>query len=206
MSFSSIDSNLISEISSVASAMSYELNTLETEGPEAENFEEFEDSEIDVLEHVTLKEFETSKPEACTEFPNEAYKDLMVLVTKHNISNKAGNGIINFFNKHSKLLKSPLPKSIEEGRKFMNNMDFPNLEFDKICIARYNDKEYFLYYLNIIHCIKNILKISNITQDFALSFENYEVNINQYDYCISNNKKTKNIYLFIYTFKYRITL
>ncbi|KAF0356164.1 zn-finger domain-containing protein [Gigaspora margarita] len=34
------------------------------------------------------------------EFPNEAYTDLMVLVTKYKLSNTAGNAIISFFNKH----------------------------------------------------------------------------------------------------------
>jgi hypothetical protein len=42
----------------------------------------------------------------------------MTLVTKHNLSNKAGNSIIKFFNRHSDLSQSPLPKNIETGRKF----------------------------------------------------------------------------------------
>lgn len=52
------------------------------------------------------------------EFPNEVYADLMTFVTKHNLSNKAGNSIIKFFNRHSDLAQSPLPKNIETGRKF----------------------------------------------------------------------------------------
>ncbi|KAF0377361.1 zn-finger domain-containing protein [Gigaspora margarita] len=46
------------------------------------------------------------------EFSNEAYTDLMVLVTKYKLSNAAGNAIISFFNKHSNHSKSPLPKNI----------------------------------------------------------------------------------------------
>ncbi|KAF0506718.1 hypothetical protein F8M41_019082 [Gigaspora margarita] len=41
------------------------------------------------------------------EFSNEAYADLMVLVTKYKLSNVAGNAIISFFNKHSKHSTSP---------------------------------------------------------------------------------------------------
>ena len=104
----------------------------------------------------------------------------MILITKYKLNNKAGNAIIHFFNKHSNITKSPLPKSIEKGRVYMNNMKFPNLEFTKTLITVYNDKEYFLYHHNIINCIKNILAIPNITQDFALSFKDCKVRINLY--------------------------
>ena len=123
--------------------------------------------------------FEESKnpnSKTCTEFPNDAYKDLMLLVTKYKINNKGGNEIIRFFNKHSNLTESPLPKNIEQGRTFMNNMKFSNLEFSKVLITKHKDKDYFLYYQNLIQCIKNILAVPDITQNFALSYENYEVN------------------------------
>ncbi|KAF0444544.1 hypothetical protein F8M41_003364 [Gigaspora margarita] len=48
--------------------------------------------------------------EIVQEFSNEAYADLMVLVTNYKLSNAAENAIISFFNKHSKHSKSPLPK------------------------------------------------------------------------------------------------
>ena len=123
-----------------------------------------------MLELDTLK----SEP-ANTEFPNEAYKDLMLLVTNYKLSNKAGNEIIQFFNKHSNLAKSPLPKNIEKGREFMNNMKISSLEFDKVFMTTHNDKDYFLYCQNLMNCVKNIIAISDITKDFALSFKNYKV-------------------------------
>lgn len=131
-------------------------------------------SEISIMSFEEILEPDT-KP-ANTEFPNDAYKDLMLLVTKHKLSNKAGNEIIQLFNKHSNLKISPLPKNIKSGREFMNNMEI-SLEFDKVLITRYNDKDYFLYYQNIMNCVTNILTIPGITKDFALSFENYKVNI-----------------------------
>src|SRR3990170_8790993 len=165
-SFSSMEStysNLLSEIS----IMSYEENIELKESEVLEESEESEESEI-------FEEAKEPEPEALTEFPNDAYKDLMVLVTKHKLNNKAGNAIIQFFNKHSALSKSPLPKNIEKGRTFMNKMKFPNLSFNKICITYHNGKEYFLHYQSLIQCIKNILAVPDITQYFALSFENYE--------------------------------
>ena len=157
-SIESSQSNLVSEIS----MMSLEDN--------------FEDILELSNEPEVFKEFENSESEACSEFPNDAYKDLMLLITKHKLNNKAGNDIICFFNKHSNLTKSPLPKNIQKGRAFMNNMKFSNLEFCKVLITNHRNKDYYLYCQNLIKCIKNILSVPNITQDFALSYETYEVN------------------------------
>ena len=157
-SIESSQSNLISEISAMSLEDDFE-NILES----------LEEPEI-------VEKFENIEPEACSEFPNEAYKDLMLLVTKHKLNNKASNDIIRFFNKHSILTKSPLPKNIEKGRAFMDNMKFSNLEFCKVLITNHGGKDYYLHYQNLIKCIKNILLVPDITQDFALSYENYEVN------------------------------
>ena len=100
----------------------------------------------------------------------------MLLVTKHKLNNKASNDIIRFFNKHSTLTKSPLPKNIEKGQAFMDNMKFSNLEFCKVLITNHGGKDYYLHYQNLIKCIKNILLMHDITQDFALSYKIYEVN------------------------------
>src|SRR5215217_5115062 len=134
MSFNSIEStqsNLLSEIS----IRSYE------ERSESESSEE--------LEQEIFDELENPENETCKEFPNEAYKDLMLLVTKNKLNNKAGNEIIRFFNKHSNLSKSPLPKNIEKGREFINNMKICSLEFDKLFLTTNNDKDYFLYCQNL---------------------------------------------------------
>ena len=165
MSFDSIEStgsmqsNLISEISIMSLEDNYE-DILESTD-EAEIFEESEDP----------------RSESCAEFPNDAYKDLIILVTKHKLNNKAGNDIIRFFNKYSTLTKSPLPKNIKKGRALMNNMKFSNLEFCKVLIINHGGKDYYLYHQNLIQCIKNILSVPCITQDFALSYETYEVNV-----------------------------
>src|SRR5947209_4178604 len=171
-SFESTERNLVSEIS----MRSYE-EVINMEGSdnsqesnnilvESDNVEESDN--VDNVDNI-------EKSDNANEFPNEAYADLMTLVTDYKLSNRAGNAIIKFFNKHSNVPQSPLPINIEKGRKFMNNMKFPNLTFKKICIVSHNHKEYFLHYQDLIHCIKNILAIPDITQDFALSFENCEV-------------------------------
>src|SRR6266542_1566332 len=153
----SSQSNFISKIS----AMSFE-----------DNFENILES---LEEPKIFEEFENTEPEAC-QFSNDAYKDLILLVTRHKLNNRTRNDIIRFFNKHSNLTKSPLPKNIKKGRAFMDNMKFSNLDFCKVLITNYGGKDYYLHYQNLIKCIKNILSVFDITQDFALSYENYEVN------------------------------
>ncbi|RHZ88152.1 hypothetical protein Glove_26g83 [Diversispora epigaea] len=88
-----------------------------------------EDSNIEHLQNENLDvRSESSRKEDSDveEFPNESYADLMTLVTKYNLNNKAGNAIIKFFNKHSNLSISPLPKNIETGRKksFIKSRNF----------------------------------------------------------------------------------
>src|SRR5690242_9709417 len=73
-----------------------------------ENSDLNQEFETDILENSDLnQEFET---EVNTSYPNEAYADLMTLVTKHKLNNVTGNAIIKFFNKHANLNISPLPK------------------------------------------------------------------------------------------------
>lgn len=109
------------------------------------------------------------------DFPNEAYADLMALVAKHNFSNAAGNAVINFFNKHANLNTSPLPKSIKQGRDYVDKMNLPTLTFTKTCITKYNNKEYYLHYRPLINCVKNILSNPDISQNFSLTFKKLKV-------------------------------
>jgi hypothetical protein len=124
---------------------------------------------------------EESESEVNLSYPNEAYGDLMTLVTKHKLTNKAGNAIIGFFNKHANLATSPLPTSIEQGRIYMDKMNVPSLTYKQTLVINYNNKEYFLHHRSLLNCIKNILSIPDISQNFALTFDNLEVIISYAD-------------------------
>jgi len=104
------------------------------------------------------------------EFPNEAYTDLIILVTKYKLSNAARNAIISFFNKHANYSTSPLPKNIKHRKFFMNNMK-SNLSYMKTKVLDHDNTEYFLYHMLLISCIKNILEIPDISQNFVLEYE-----------------------------------
>jgi hypothetical protein len=128
-------------------------------------------------QNMLISETEDSleESEAKAEYPNLAYADLMTLVTKHKINNVTGNAIINFFNKHANLEKSPLPKSIQQGRKYMDNMNLPNLKYHKTQIITYNGEDYFLHHRSLKDCIKNILSIPDLSRNFALNFEELKI-------------------------------
>ncbi|RHZ87464.1 hypothetical protein Glove_34g107 [Diversispora epigaea] len=99
----------------------------------------------------------------------------MTLVIENNLSNKAGNAIIKFFNKHSDLPQSsPLPKNIETGRKFMNKMNISQLSYSKYCILIHNGQEYFIHYRPIKNCIENLLSNPEILKHFMFKYENSE--------------------------------
>ncbi|RIB11447.1 hypothetical protein C2G38_2203361, partial [Gigaspora rosea] len=104
------------------------------------------------------------------EFSNEAYADLMVLVTKYKLSNAAGNAIISFFNKHSKHSKSPLPKNIKQGKEFMNNIK-SNLSYKKTKVLELDNTEYFLYHMDLISCIESKLENPNIAQHLEFEYK-----------------------------------
>ncbi|RHZ73023.1 hypothetical protein Glove_235g9 [Diversispora epigaea] len=97
----------------------------------------------------------------------------MTLVIENNLSNKARNVIIKFFNKYSDLPQlSPLPKNIETGQKFMNKINILQLSYSKYCIFIYNGQEYFIHYCLIKNCIKNLLSNSEILKYFIFKYEN----------------------------------
>ncbi|RHZ88348.1 hypothetical protein Glove_23g39 [Diversispora epigaea] len=108
------------------------------------------------------------------EFPNNAYADLMALVTNYNLSNEATNAVIHFFNEHSNLLLSLLPKNVKKGRELMEKMKIPTLTSKKHKILTHNNIDYYLFYHPVLNCIKNILSISDISQNFTLRFENFK--------------------------------
>ncbi|RHZ78432.1 hypothetical protein Glove_165g52 [Diversispora epigaea] len=143
-----------------------------------ENFDEILPASLRNCENflsASLRSYNEPEVESIREFPNEAYTDLMTLVIENNLSNKAGNAIIKFFNKHSDLSQlSPLPKNIETGRKFMNKINISQLSYSKYCILIHNGQEYFIHYRPIKNCIENLLSNPEILKHFMFKYENSE--------------------------------
>jgi hypothetical protein len=62
--------------------------------------DQFEDTFKNILEDSDLNE--ESEIEVNTKYPNEAYADLMTLVTKYKLNNETCNSIIKYFNKQDR--------------------------------------------------------------------------------------------------------
>ena len=129
---------------------------------------EEEQEEIESLQSIEESE------ENVKDFPNEAYADLMNLVVKYNVNNNTADAFIKFFNNHSNLSRSPLPKNIKAGRKYMDGMNMPHLSHKKHSIFVDNE-EYLIYYRPILKCIKNLLSNSEIVQHFVYYHQDLRV-------------------------------
>ncbi|RGB27623.1 hypothetical protein C1646_768852 [Rhizophagus diaphanus] len=62
----------------------------------------------------------------------------MELITEGNISNKIGDKIIKFFNKHSNLQESPLPKLTKSEKDYFNQINLPAIDFKEKTIATHS--------------------------------------------------------------------
>ncbi|KAF0479760.1 zn-finger domain-containing protein [Gigaspora margarita] len=122
------------------------------------------------FEHIRSSSSNVEIDQKYEKFSNEAYANLMVLVTKYKLSNIARNAIILFFNKHSKYSTLPLPKNIRQRKEFINDIK-SNLLYKKTKVLDLDDTEYFLYYMPLISCIENILKISDIVQNLEFEYK-----------------------------------
>ena len=130
----------------------------------------------------------------------------MELITNYQLSHRAGNAIIRFFNKHSNLKSSPLPFSVRIARKFLNNTDIPYVEFKETSVMSIRGIVYKLNYRPIIQAIASLLAIDDINQNLVLNFiekqlekdnilyrvydEQFNCNLHCKSYCISTKQIT----------------
>ena len=108
-----------------------------------------------------------NKPEHIAEWPNDAYHDFMELIVEGNISNKIGDKIIKFFNKHSNLEKSPLPKSTKDGKDYLNQISSPSIDFKEKSVANYARVDFKLYYRPIFRAIQALIQRPEVAENFV---------------------------------------
>jgi len=82
----------------------------------------------------------------------------MELIVEGNISNKIGDKIIKFFNKHSNLEKSPLPSSTKNGKDYLNQINLPSVDFKEKIVATYNKINFTIPYYPIFCAIQVLLQ------------------------------------------------
>src|SRR5580765_3958723 len=101
-----------------------------------------------------------NRSERIADWPNKAYHEFMELIIEGNISNKIGDKIIKFFNKHSNLEKSPLPSSTKNGKDYLNQIKSPSIDFKEKILTTYNGVDLYLYYRPIFRTIQALLQRS----------------------------------------------
>ena len=106
-------------------------------------------------------------PKRIAEWPNVAYRDFLELIVEGNISNKMGDKIINFFNKHSNLEKSPLPSSTKKGKDYLNQINSPLVDFKEKIVESYNEVDFTLYYRPIFRAIQALLQRPEVANNFV---------------------------------------
>ena len=91
----------------------------------------------------------------------------MKLIVKGNISNKIGDKIIKFFNIHSSLKKSPLPKLTKAGKDYLNQINSPCINFKEKVVTTYSGIELKLYYRPIFRTIQALLQQPEVEDNFV---------------------------------------
>ena len=95
----------------------------------------------------------------------------MELITEYQLSNVCGDKIIKWFNASVNIEESTLPKSIKEGREFLNKTEFSHLVFKGASITNFQETEYIFYYRPIIQGIRALLLQPGASDEFALSYQ-----------------------------------
>ena len=108
-----------------------------------------------------------NRTERIAMWPNDAYREFMELIIEGNISNKMGDKIIKFFNKHSNLKDSPLPNSTKNGKNYLNQINSPSLNFKEKVVATYNEVNFTLYYRPIFRSIQTLIQRSEVADNFV---------------------------------------
>jgi hypothetical protein len=128
------------------------------------DFEDLQGASFDdALETIEGK----NKPERIAKWPSEAYREFMELIIEGNISNKIGDKIIKFFNKHSNLKESPLPRSTKNGKDYLNQIKSPSLDFKERVVKPSDDLEFTLYYRPIFRAIQALIQRPEVADNFV---------------------------------------
>jgi len=101
-------------------------------------------------------------------WPSETFKEFMIAVIQHRISDAAADSMLRIIKKHC---NESLPSSTQKGRILMNQMDIKNLNFETRDLVEFEGKTYKFQYLPIFNAIKNLISNPDLTKDFLLDYQ-----------------------------------
>src|SRR5256884_4828511 len=91
----------------------------------------------------------------------------MELIVENNVFNEIGDKFNKFFNKYSNLKESPLPKSIKNGKDYLNQINSASVNFKEKVVATYEEVDFKLYYRPIFHAIQVLLQRPEVNDKFV---------------------------------------
>jgi hypothetical protein len=115
-----------------------------------------------------------------TEWPNDIYREFMEIVMEYRLSNSCGDRIIKLIKNSKNSNENQLPVNTKEGRKFLDNDEFPYMKFKKVSITNFQDIDYNFYYQPIIHGIKVLLLQPDINREFIFNYQNDDTSVRNY--------------------------
>ncbi|CAB5391493.1 unnamed protein product [Rhizophagus irregularis] len=110
-----------------------------------------------------------------TNWPNDIYREFMEIITEYQLSNSCGDRLIKLVNSINNIDKNLLPKTTKEGRRFIDDSEFPYMKFKTVPITNFQDVEYYFHYQPIINGIKTLLLQSDINKEFVFQYQNNTV-------------------------------
>jgi len=72
-----------------------------------------------------------------TEWPSDTYREFMEIITEYQLSNSCGDWLIKLINSIKNIDKNSFPKTTKEGRKFLDNSDFPYMKFKEVSVTKF---------------------------------------------------------------------
>ena len=103
-------------------------------------------------------------------WPNNTYWEFIELISKHQISNKADNNFLKFFNKYSNLETSPLSTSVSIGKEFVDNTLIPHNEYKVMTIWNNRNQTITLWYRPLVIAIKSLMTLDSINESLVLKY------------------------------------
>ena len=103
-------------------------------------------------------------------FPDEAYAEFMELISKHHITNSAGDDILKWFHSNHMRIEAKIPKNTAQGRAFVDSMNIMHVQFQKSLVMKYENEDYYLYHRPIFDAVKELLLNPEILKNCNWNF------------------------------------
>ena len=101
-------------------------------------------------------------------WPSETYKEFMIAVTQHRLSDAAADSMLRIIRKYCTV---PLPSSTRKGQTYIDKLDVKGLHIKSKDLIEFEGETYKLQYRSILDAIKSIISNSDLTKYFLFDYD-----------------------------------